>query len=136
MMKMQIFMSALAIFALGGAIAPPNAAEAQFGPAQSLTGVFFSNFENAKFFVCKVDDTTCAKWSEGEAYTLICEKSVCTALFDKVKSTAEGPNETAYIKTVLSGQKSLQKLPPKFLGDPGQVIRVERIETVEALKLD
>lgn len=133
-MKTQIFKYVIAAIALTCGVMPSMAAESQFGPTQKLNGVFFSNFENAKLFVCKPDDQACTKWVEGEAYNLVCEGGKCVPLFDAVKKSASGPNDTAYIKVILTGQTSLEKVRPTFLGDPGQSIYVEHIESVESLK--
>jgi len=102
----------------------------ELGATEHFSGVFFSNFENAKFFVCGPSNTTCANWIQGEAYTLSCDDDVCGILGEKIRELKKAPDYTVYLRVELTGQRSLKKTTPRFLGEPGQFIRVEKIESI------
>jgi len=117
-------------------IAPGTQAQTtttDFGPAEHFSGVFFSNFENAKFFVCALSDKTCENWNQGEMYTLSCSEDICGILKEKIHEIAKSSDDAVYLRVELTGERSLSRLAPKFLGDPGQTIKVEKIESVTVL---
>ncbi len=117
---------------------PPNAKagtsaspdNALFGDREDLTGIYFSNFENAVFYVCSAEDPQCRNWSVGEAYGLLCETNTCQQLGTGTRNVRT-TDTTVWLKVKMVGRKSIAKNKPNFLGDPGQAIQVEQIESVE-----
>jgi hypothetical protein len=103
----------------------------KFGPREHLSGVFFSNFENAKFFVCGDKAEPCLTRPESDDYTLSCDDGVCASLEESIRSAANPPANTVYLSVELVGRRSLGKARPRFLGDPGRVVRVEQIERIQ-----
>jgi hypothetical protein len=108
----------------------------EFGPTEHMSGVFFSNFENAKFFLCQPTAPACQEWSKADDYTLSCEKDACALLDEKIKANAKKPDQTVYLRITLTGKRSQSKASPKFLGDPGRIIQVEQIESVVVIQFD
>ena len=129
---------ALGIAGLAAAIAGPgHAGAAEFGPPQHITGVFFSNFENARLFVCDDGSTPCARWADGQDYSLRCKGAVCDPLSKALRvAAAKTEDQTAYVRVRLVGRRSLKQAKPRFIGDPGREILVERIESAVAIRGD
>jgi hypothetical protein len=113
---------------------PESPGTPEFGPTEHMSGVFFSNFENAKFFLCPPTVPACQNWSKADDYTLSCEKDACALLNEKIKANTKKPDQTVYLRITLTGKRSKGKASPKFLGDPGRTIQVEQIESVAVIQ--
>ena len=116
----------------GSTSAAPANKEQASGHVEHLSGVFFSNFEHATFFLCADDVARCPP-GDANGYSLKCAGTVCDVLWAAVRDTAKPPDHTVRLRVALVGKRSVDVAQPKFLGDPGRWIAVERINEVSMI---
>jgi hypothetical protein len=106
--------------------------ETQFGPTERISGIFFSNFEQATFFLCPARAGRC-KTGDDNRYSLTCAHNTCNGVAAAIRANAKPPDQTVWLRVDLIGQRSKRTAKPQFLGDPGRSISVQRIENVQVI---
>jgi hypothetical protein len=116
--------------AMGAASAAPK--KVRFGPVEHLSGIFFSNFENATFFLCPSPTEKCPAGGDN-GYLLKCDRTICGGLEAAIREAARPPDQTVWLALDFLGRRSMGASRPQFIGDPGRSITVQRIEKVRVV---
>lgn len=106
-----------------------------FGPRQTLTCMWFTNFENSRFEQCRGPAGTLL--SRGDGASIKCFAPTCERLDAEARKAAhwqktEPPWGTFSVQLV--GRVSLHKHAPQYLGDATSTVLMEGIVSVRESK--
>jgi hypothetical protein len=106
-----------------------------FGPKQSLTCTWFTNFENSRFERCRGPAGNL--FSRDDGASIKCLAGMCERLDAEARKAAhwrkpEPPWGTFSVQLV--GRVSLHKHSPQYLGDATNTVLIERIVSVRTSK--
>jgi hypothetical protein len=128
-------MWSIAMLALAAA-APASDAEVAlggeaFGPAQPMTCIWFSNFENSRFESCRAAGRDLLP--RGESASLRCRPGLCDALDAHARRAAHWRQPEAVWGTFvvrLVGRIARNAHEPRFLGDGTRTLLIEKLLSV------
>jgi hypothetical protein len=96
-----------------------------YGPRLHLSGIYFTNFENSKFFECA--GTTCASWSSGEGETLSCAQRGCNDLETRIRTLNGSHDRWGTYRMTFIGRRSIGPHAKKFINDTTYSVLLEEI---------
>lgn len=97
-----------------------------FGPATSLRGVYFTNFENTVFTEC-VDDTSCHDWASKGGARVNCDPAACTDLEKRIRALNGNHDNWGTFAITFVGRHAVAKHAKRFLNDREDAVLIERI---------
>ena len=104
---------------------------APYGPPQTLTCEWFTNFENSRFGQCKTPTGTDVPLGEGASVK--CLKGICDQLDAEARRASHSTDRSppSGIFTVrLVGRLSLYQHPKRYLGDGTSTVLIEKLIAV------
>jgi hypothetical protein len=106
-----------------------------YGPRQTLTCTWFTNFENSKFDACRTQGRNVLRGDEQASIN--CTRDICAKMDAEARQvshgqTAEPPSGTYLVRLV--GRVSLSTHPKRYIGDGTRTVLIEKLLSVRTIK--
>lgn len=132
----MIFWNVLALLMAGASPAPTLIFQDQkFGPRQTMTCNWFTNFENSRFDKCR--DKFGKPVNRGKEATVVCSGATCKQLDGEARAVSgwqEDEPPWGNFEVTFFGCVGLTEHRKRYLGDASRDILVEDIQSVRILK--
>jgi hypothetical protein len=104
-----------------------------FGKRETITGIWFSNFENSRFLVCDgfdCDSRSLSDWSSIECLPEACaELTVAARRASNQWDLKQEPS--GHFRVRFEGRIGLEKYPSRYIGDGLGRVLIERVLVVK-----
>lgn len=104
-----------------------------FGKRETITGIWFSNFENSRLLVC--DGSDCDSRSLSDWSSIECLPAVCADLSVAARQASNQWNlkqaPSGQFQVHFEGRIGLKKYPSRYLGDGLGRVLIERVLVVK-----
>lgn len=100
-----------------------------FGRRETITGIWFTNFENSRFLVCDggdCDSSSLSDWSSIECLPEACAKLTVAARRASNQWDLE-QEPTGNFQVRFEGRIGLEKYPSRYIGDGLGRVLIERV---------
>lgn len=103
--------------------------EVPFGKRETITGIWFTNFENSRFLVCDgfdCDSRSLSDWSSIECLPEACaELTVAARRASNQWDLKQDPSGDFHVR--FEGRVGLKKYPSRYIGDGLGRVLIERV---------
>lgn len=130
-MQKIIPLLAIALFSSAGCSNAKTMNGIEYGNEETITGIWFTNFENSRFLECdeKCDDNSLEEWA-----AIACADQNCRPLDQAArritKQKANEPPEGAF-RIRFIGRRGLTPHKSRFLGDGERDVWIERLLDIQ-----
>lgn len=105
-----------------------------YGPETSLSGIYFTNFENSKFIECQTR-VDCEAWPAKDGNAVECQPRGCEDLEAHIRAAAGNHDVWSTYQITFIGRRSIHPSPKAFLGDTDNKVLLERITSFKLIEV-